>query len=284
VAVNAQDVKKLREQTGAGMMDCKKALQETGGDFTQAVRYLREKGLAEAKKRAGREAREGRIAVSSSGDGNAALMLEVNCETDFVARTDEFDRFVQETGAKLLAGGATGMEEIPGEVERMVKEAAASFGENVLLRRFVRFDKTDAAKSVFNSYIHLGGKVGVLSEYLIDGPRDHPEVLDFMKNVSLQIASMEPVSISREDIPQEALEEQKEILRRQARESGKPEHILDKIVEGRLAKYFGEACLLEQKYVKDSSQTIDQYRTSVQDRAGAQVRVVRFARFKLGED
>ena len=284
MAVNAQDVKKLREQTGAGMMDCKKALQETGGDFKQAVRYLREKGLAEAKKRAGREAREGRIAVSSSGDGNAALMLEVNCETDFVARTDEFDRFVQETGAKLLAGGATGMEEIPGEVERMVKEAAASFGENVLLRRFVRFDKTDAAKSVFNSYIHLGGKVGVLSEYLIDGPRDHPEVLDFMKNVSLQIASMEPVSISREDIPQEALEEQKEILRRQARESGKPEHILDKIVEGRLAKYFGEACLLEQKYVKDSSQTIDQYRTSVQDRAGVQVRVVRFARFKLGED
>ncbi len=284
MAVNAQDVKQLRERTGAGMMDCKKALQETGGDFKQAVRYLREKGLAEAKKRSGREAKEGRVTVVFSEDGGAALMVEVNCETDFVARTEQFSEFVQQAARKLLASGETDMDAVPGEVEREVKKAAASFGENVLLRRFVRFDKTDPDRSVFNSYIHLGGKVGVLAEYLVDGPRDHPDVQEFMKNVSLQIASMEPVSISREDIPEQVLEEQKAIYRRQAGESGKPDHILEKIVEGKLSKFFAEACLLEQKYVKDSSLTIDQYRKSVQDRAGVQVRPSRFERFKLGED
>jgi elongation factor Ts len=284
VAVNAQDVKKLREQTGAGMMDCKKALQETEGDFTQAVRYLREKGLAEAKKRSGREAKEGRIAVTLSQDGNSALMVEINCETDFVARTDQFTQFVQQVSQKLLASDATTADQVTEEVERMVKEAAASFGENVLMRRLVRFEKQDQRTSVFHSYIHLGGKVGVLAEFLVDGSQDNAEVQDFMKNVSLQIASMEPLSVSRNDVSAEVLDEQKAIYMQQAKESGKPDHILEKIVDGRLSKFFAEACLMEQKYVKDSSQTIDQYRESVQKRSGARITVLRFARFKLGEE
>jgi elongation factor Ts len=284
VAVNAQDVKKLREQTGAGMMDCKKALQEMGGDFDQAVRYLREKGLAEAKKRSGREAKEGQITVAFSTDGSSAVMAEVNCETDFVSRTDEFSAFVQRVASGLLQSGATDMEQVPGDVEQEVKEAAASFGENVLLRRFARFDKSDPEKSVFNSYIHLGGKVGVLTEFLIDKTADSQPVTDFMKNVSLQIASMEPVSISRDDIPAEILDEQKQIFMNQARESGKPENILEKIVQGRISKYYAEACLLEQKYVRDSNMTIDEYRKSVESETGSSIQIARFKRFKLGEE
>ncbi len=286
MAVNAQDVRSLREKTGAGIMDCKMALIESGGDFEKAVKYLKEKGLAEAKKRSGREAREGIIAVSYTGDKNSVVMAEVNCETDFVARTDKFKDFVQDTVVRLLDLGVTDTGSLPDEIAGRIKEAAASFGENILLRRIARFDSFDSDKSVLYSYIHLDGKVGVIVEYTVDDTEliGSADVQDLMKNVSLQIASMDPVSLSQDDFPVELLEEQKDIFIQQARESGKPDTILEKIVSGRMKKFFSESCLLEQKYVKDGAITVGEYIKSVSDRAGTAVTVQRFSRFKLGEE
>jgi len=286
VAVNAQDVKSLREKIGAGIMDCKKALIESGGDFEKAVKYLKEKGLAEAKKRSGRDAREGIIAVSYTGDKSAVVMSEVNCETDFVARTDKFKDFVQDTVDMLLELDAEDVGHLPAEISERIKGAAVSFGENILLRKIARFAKSDANRSVLYSYIHLDGKVGVIVEYTVDdaGLVNSADVQDLMKNVSLQIASMDPVSLSQDDCPAALFEEQKGIFIQQARESGKPEKILEKIVSGRIKKFFAESCLLEQKYVKDPNVTVGEYIKSVSDIAGTPVTVKRFSRFKLGEE
>lgn len=286
MAINAQDVKSLREKTGAGIMDCKKALIESDGDFDKAVKYLKEKGLAEAKKRSGREAKEGRIAVSYSVDRKSVVMVEINCETDFVSRTDKFGEFVQSTVDELLERGVENTNNLPPEISERVKEAAATFGENILLRRIARFDISEPEKSVLYSYIHLDGKVGVIVEYVVadKGSIENEEVQGLMKNVALQIASMDPVSLTQEDFPTAQLEEQKAIFMQQARESGKPEKILDKIVTGRMKKFFAESCLLEQKYVKDGNLTVGEYIKGVSDRTGTPVTVQRFARFKLGEE
>lgn len=282
MAIAAQDVKSLREKTGAGMMDCKNALKETDGDFDKAVKLLREKGLADAKKRSGREAREGVITVSFSEDRSRAVMIEVNCETDFVARTDEFARFVQKTADGLLEREVEGVDAVPPDIVNSVKEAAGSFGENVILRRMCAYTAS-GENGVLQSYIHLGGKVGVLVEFSLEG-EESPPVREFMKNVSLQIASMEPISISPDDMPGDAVQEQKEIFMKQARESGKPEKILDKIVDGRMKKFFSESCLLEQKYVKDPDLSIDAYRENVEKDNHVSIGILRFTRFKLGED
>ena len=287
MAVNAQDVKVLREKTGAGIMDCKKALMENDGDLGQAVIYLKEKGLADAKNRSGREAKDGRIAVVYSADGNAVLMLEVNCETDFVSRTDEYDAFTQNVAKTILDEGSTSVENLSQSIKDRVKDAIASFGENILIRKFVRFEKSDPEKSVFHSYIHMGGKVGVIVEFLLqgDGLSENAGVKGFERNVALQIASMAPVSVRRDEFPEELIEEQRGIFITQARESGKPENILDKIVTGKMNRYYSESCLLEQKYVKDGDLTIEKYLKKVeQDAGGGTIDIKHFARFKLGEE
>ena len=287
MAVNAQDVKVLREKTGAGIMDCKKALMENDGDLDQAVLYLKEKGLADAKKRSGREAKDGKITVVYSDDGNAALMVEVNCETDFVSRTDEYDAFTQDVAKAILDEGSDSVESFSQSIKDLVKDAIASFGENILLSKVVRFDKSDPKKSIFHSYIHMGGKVGVIVEFIIQGDElsENELVKEFENNVALQIASMAPLSVSRDEFPEKLLEEQRGIFMTQAKESGKPENILDKIVTGKMNKYFAESCLLEQKYVKDGDITIEKYLKKVEQDAGAgSIEIRRFARFKLGEE
>ena len=286
MAISAQVVKELREKTGAGFMDCKKALEKTNGDFEEAIKYLKEKGLADAQKRSGREAKEGLIAIKTSKDQNEILMVEINCETDFVSRTEKFKSFVEEVASTILEKGIASIDEIDSEIDTKVKEAAGSFGENVVIKRIVRFKKSDPDKSYFQSYIHLDGKVGVIVEIFVDPSelKDNETFLDFAKNVSLQIASMNPVSVSRNDIPEDILKEQKEIFAKQAKESGKPDKIIDKIVEGRLNKFFAENCLLEQKYVKDSDITIKEYKERVEKDLNCKIEIKRFARFKLGED
>lgn len=286
MAISAQVVKELREKTGAGFMDCKKALEKTNGDFGEAIKYLKEKGLADAQKRSGREAKEGLIAIRNSKDQNEILMVEINCETDFVSRTEKFKSFVEEAASTILEKGIASIDEIDSEIDTKVKEAAGSFGENVVIKRIVRFKKSDPEKSYFQSYIHLNGKVGVIVEIIVDPSeiKDNEKFLDFAKDVSLQIASMNPVSISRNDIPEDILKEQKEIFAKQAKDSGKPDKIIDKIVEGRLNKFFAENCLLEQKYVKDSNITIQEYKERVEKDLNCKIEIKRFARFKLGED
>jgi elongation factor Ts len=286
VSVNAGDVKRLREKTGAGIMDCKKALMETGGNMDGAIKYLKEKGLADAKKRSGRKAKDGKVAVSFSSDGNRALMAEVNCETDFVSRTPEYEGFVQELADQLLHEGVSDVQGVSEPVKSKVKDGIANFGENIILRKIALFEKSDPVKSVFQSYIHLVGKVGVIAEFLLhgDGLAERAEVQELMKNVSLQIASMGPLSVSRDDFPEQVLDEQREIFMTQARESGKPEAILEKIVQGRINKFFADSCLLEQKYVRDGNLTIKQYIDDVAQKVKGGVEVKRFARFKLGEE
>jgi elongation factor Ts len=286
VSVNAGDVKRLRDRTGAGIMDCKKALMESEGNLEGAIKYLKEKGLADAKKRSGREAKDGKIAVSFSGDGNRVLMVEINCETDFVSRTPEYEKFTQEMADDLLKEGVSNVQEIPDALKTKVKDAIAGFGENILLRKVETFMKSDPKRSVFHSYIHLGGKVGVIAEFTVDGDglAGREEVQELMKNLLLQIASMGPLSISRDDFPKQVLDEQREIFMTQARESGKPEAILAKIVQGRINKFFSEFCLLEQKYVKDGNLTVKQYLDGVAQEVQGGIEIKRFARFKLGEE
>jgi len=284
--INAQDVKRLREKTGAGIMDCKKALIESDGDFEKAIKYLKEKGLAEAGKRSEREAKEGIITVVSSEDGRVRVMAEINCETDFVSRTDDFQKFVNEAANGILESGAEDTGSLGPDIEEKIKDAIASFGENIIIRRMVRFEKADDAGSEFTSYIHLGGKVGVLVEFLIDGQKggENADVEELEKNIALQIASMAPIGISQDDIPTETVEEQRGIYMVQARESGKPEHILEKIAQGRMKKFFAESCLLEQKYVKDGDLTVEKYLKSVEQKTESKIVIKRFARFKLGEE
>jgi len=286
VSINAQDVKVLREKTGAGIMDCKQALSECGGDFDKAVKYLREKGLAEAKKRSGREAKEGIITIVFSNDKKQALMVEINCETDFVSRTDQYRLFVHDIANCLLEKDVDDVSQLPEEVKVKVKEASAAFGENIILRKVVRFKKLDPVKSVFDSYIHLDGKVGVIVEFFVEDPKTYsdPVFKEFSRNICMQIASMGPISISRDDVPEEILEEQREIFTKQTKESGKPEKIIDKIVSGKMEKYFSEFCLLNQKYVRDSNISVGEYLKQTEQKVSSKIQIKRFARFKLGEE
>ena len=286
MAISAQDVKVLREKTGAGIMECKKALTESAGDIEKAIKSLREKGLAEAKKRSGREAKEGIITVAFSDDGNEVVMVELNCETDFVSRTDQYKDFVEETAHAVLEQGLTDTENLSDNVKTKIKEAIASFGENIILRKIARFKKSDDKLSVLHSYIHLGGKVGVIIEFKVDdaGMEKNEDFKECIKNVVLQIASMDPIAVSRDDVPTDVIDEQKEILSKQAKDSGKPEKIIDKIVEGRLEKFFAQMCLLEQKYVKDSDLTVGKYLKQTEEKTAGKINIERFARFKLGEE
>jgi elongation factor Ts len=286
VAIGAQDVKVLREKTGAGIMECKKALAESNGDIDKAIKSLREKGLAEAKKRSGREAKEGIITVVYSKDDSEVVMVELNCETDFVSRTDKYTDFVQKTALTVLDEGITDAGNLSEKLQTGVKEAISSFGENIILRKIERFKKSDERLSVLHSYIHLGGKVGVIIELKIDDEavEENEDFKEFVKNVVLQIASMDPIAVSRDDVQADVIEDQKEVLSKQAGDSGKPEKIIEKIVEGRLEKFFAQMCLLEQKYVKDSDLTVGKYLNQTEEKIKGKFKIERFARFKLGEE
>lgn len=286
VSISAQVVKTLREKTGAGIMDCKQALADTNGDIEKAVKILREKGLAEAKKRSGREAKEGIITIVFNKEHDIATMVEVNCETDFVSRTDQYKDFVQAVAEAVLNKAVEDVEDLPEDVNNMIKEAISSFGENILLRKIARFGKYDKQKRVFQSYIHMGSKVGVLVEFVLEDEemKNNEALKEFTKNVALQIASMGPFAISRDDFSEEIVREQREIFSKQAKASGKPEKIIEKIVSGKMEKYFSETSLLEQKYVKDTNITVGNYLSETQERVGGNIEIKRFERFKLGEE
>ena len=286
MAISAQDVKTLREKTGAGIMDCKQALADTDGNIDKAIKLLREKGLAEAQKRSEREAKEGIITVGFNKENDVACMVEVNCETDFVSRTDKYRDFVENLAKTVLERELENPQELSEDVVNMVKDAISTFGENIILRKIARFEKSDKAKSVFQSYIHMGGKVGVLVEFLLENTNmaNNNDFQEFAKNVALQVASMSPYAISRDDFSEEIMNEQKEIFTKQAQESKKPENIIEKIVKGKMEKFFSETSLLEQKFVKDTNITIGKYLTDTQDKAGGKIDLNRFARFKLGEE
>ncbi|MYL48666.1 elongation factor Ts [Halobacillus litoralis] len=275
MAVNAKMVKELREKTGAGMMDCKKALTETDGDMDKAMEWLREKGISKAAKKADRIAAEGSAAIEISG--NTAVLFEVNCETDFVTKNDQFKDLLKDLGQHLLSQKPATVEEAleqklhgDGEVlSSYITERVAKIGEKISLRRFVIKEKTD--NDAFGAYLHMGGNIGVLT--VLEGSTDESAA----KDVAMHVAAVNPRYVSRDEIPQEEADKEREMLKTQAMNEGKPENIVEKMVEGRLNKFFEEICLLDQSFVKDPDQKVKQFVAST----GGQI--TGFDRFEVGE-
>lgn len=279
--VTAQMVKELRGRTGAGIMDCKEALREMSGDLEESIRYLRENGLLKAAKKAGREATEGQVSALVADDGQSGVLVEVNCETDFVARTDDFQALVSLVENQVLAEGPESASAEGGPVQAAVAAAIAKLGENIMFGRGERFalDSGEKGKIVF--YIHPGGRVGVLVE--LKSESDSPILDEVGRDMAMHIAASRPTFIDESGVPGAVLESEREILLAQQKESGKPEEILVKIVEGRLKKYLKEICLLEQPFVKDPDQTVGAVLSAKGKEMGGALSVSRFIRFELGE-
>jgi elongation factor Ts len=294
--ITAKDVQELRQRTGAGMMDCKKALEETGGDVHKAVEYLRKKGIAKAEKRADRAASEGRIVALVSDDAKTAALVEINSETDFVARNEEFGALAQDVATQVFGAAAfDGIVTVATEGEVMkqpwhkdasktvadaVKEASGKTGENVVVRRYARF-KTDG---VIGSYVHHNGRVAVIVD--IAGGTG-PAVQNVAKSVAEHIAAgvpKVPLGVNREEVPSDIVERERRIYEEQARTAGKPDAMIAKIVDGQVNKFFSENTLLDQPWVRDDSKTIRQLVADASKESGSTLTVRRFARFQMGEE
>ena len=274
MAISAKLVKELREKTGAGMMDCKKALTETDGDIDKAVDYLRENGIAKAAKKADRIAAEGLVHVETKG--NDAVILEINSETDFVARNEGFQELVKEIANQALETKASSVEELnesklpSGDtVDGRMKEAIATIGEKLSIRRFAIRSKSD--NDAFGAYLHMGGRIGVLS--VVEGTTDE----EAAKDVAMHIAAINPKYVSSDQVSEEELSHEKEVLKQQALNEGKPEKIVEKMVEGHMRKYLQEICAVDQDFVKDPDQTVESY---LKSKGG---KLVDFVRYEVGE-
>jgi elongation factor Ts len=274
MAITAQMVKELREKTGAGMMDCKKALQATDGDMNKAIDFLREKGIAKAANKSDRIAAEGITAIVT--EGNDAVILEVNSETDFVAKNEGFQVLVKELSAHLVKNKPATVEEAEAQtmengatVADYINAAIAKIGEKLSLRRFAVISKTDS--DAFGAYLHMGGRISVLS--VLEGTTDDSAA----KDVSMHIAALNPKYVSRDQVSAEEVEHEREVLTQQALNEGKPEKIVAKMVEGRLGKYFEDVCVLDQTFVKNPDLKVRQFVES----KGATIR--EFVRYEVGE-
>ncbi|MBR5302234.1 MAG: elongation factor Ts [Clostridia bacterium] len=291
MAMTSQMVKELREMTQAGMMDCKKALVEADGNMDKAVEWLREKGLAAAAKKAGRIAAEGVVASYITECGKVGVVVEVNCETDFVAKTDNFVNFSKNVAKHIAYANPADIDALMAQkfvddetktITDLVSDATVSIGEKISIRRFARYAIENGA---VESYIHMGGKIGVLLKV----ENDNAETLNnetfktFYHDVALQIAAAKPSYVRKEEVPSENLAKEREILRAQALNEGKPEKIVDKMVDGRIQKYYKEVCLIEQPFVKDGDKSIAQLTAEVAKEIGANINIVSFERFERGE-
>lgn len=290
--ISASMVKELREMTGAGMMDCKKALTNTDGDMDKAVEWLRENGLAKAEKKAGRIAAEGIVKTNISEDGKSAAIVEVNSETDFVAKNEKFQNYVAAVATQVSSSTAEDIDAFMEEpwaedTSKTVKEELASqiatIGENMNIRRFA---KVSCENGLVVDYIHAGGKIGVLIAAETDNTGD--EVVECLKNVAMQIAAMSPLYLSTDDVSEEYKEKEKEVLLAQAKNdpknAGKPDNIIEKMITGRLNKELKEVCLLEQAYVKaEDKENVGQYVQSVAKATGSNLKLTQFIRFETGE-
>ena len=293
MAVTAPMVKELREMTGAGMMDCKKALSATDGDMDKAVEFLREKGLAGAEKKAGRIAAEGIVVTALTEDSKKAVVVEVNAETDFVAKNEKFQTYAADVAAQALKTEAKDMEAFLAEKwekdpSLTVKEALSTqisiIGENMNIRRF---EQVEEANGFIASYIHGGGKIGVLIDVETDVVND--AVKEMAKNVAMQAAALKPMYTDRSEVSEEFIEHEKAILMAQIqndpKEASKPEKVIAGMIQGRINKELKEICLMDQVYVKaeDGKQSVDQYVKAVAKENGANIKIKKFVRFETGE-
>ena len=294
--ITAKDVQLLRQRTGAGMMDCKKALEETGGDVEKAVEYLRKKGIAKAEKRADRAASEGAIVALLSDDAKTAALVEVNSETDFVARNDEFQALAKAVASQLFGDASfDGVVTVAQEGELMkqpwhkdagktvadvVKEASGKTGENVVVRRYARF-KTDG---VIGSYVHHNGRVAVMVD-VAGGTGEAVKALarSIAEHVAAGVPKV-PLGVNRDEIKTDIIDRERRIYEEQARTAGKPEAMIGKIVDGQINRFYAENTLLDQPWVRDDSKTIRQLVTDASKESGSTLAVRRFARFQMGEE
>jgi len=287
--ITAAIVKQLRDKTNAGMMDCKKVLTETNGDIDAAIKLLRERGIAKAGAKADRAANEGIITARVSGDAKSGILLEVNCETDFVSKNDNFRGFVDGLAGTLEAASPADLDAAlatthgEGSVADAVKAKIAEIGENMQLRKYVRYEAAEGG--VIASYIHMGGKVGVLLEVGTTKPEtaSTEAFRDLVRDLTLHIAAAAPKGLAREDIPADVVAAEEEIFRARLADSGKPANIIENILKGQINKFFAENCFLEQGFVKDDKTSIKQLLEAISKETGDTITVTRFVRFGLGE-
>lgn len=279
MSLSMKDVKELRERTGAGVLDCKKALDETDGDIEAAIDYLREKGMSEAAKKSSRVAAEGIVNVLINENRDQGIIVEVNSETDFVAKNEKFQELVKNISEHIMNSDAQTIEDINTEkwykdenksVQTIIREAIAEIGENINLRRYQKIE-TDG---FLYGYIHLNGKIGVLAEF--EGEKTE-QTLNTAKNICMHIAASNPEYISRDDVDQAVVEKEKDIIKEQLKNEGKPEHILDQIITGKINKFYNQICLLEQEYIRDTDLQVQE----VMDES--EVSIKQFVRYELGE-
>ena len=287
MAFTAQDVKTLREMTNVGMMDCKKALTETDGDMDKAVEWLREKGLAKAAKKAGRIAAEGMAYADVCPKCGVGAIVEVNCETDFCAKSELFVAFVKDICKAVIVGNPADVDALmqckyPGSeltVAEILPEKVMSIGENLQIRRFVRFDKNTSV-----AYVHAGGKIGVLVNLAVEGGIDATEI---GKNVAMQIAALNPRFWDKSDVTEDVLEEEKKIalalMDQDPKMASKPQQVKEKIAAGKINKFYEENCLLQQPFVKDGAVSVEQYMAAAAKELGGKVKFVDAVRFEKGE-
>lgn len=278
MAITSEQVKFLREKTGAGIMDCKRALEESSGDIEKAIDYLRKKGAATAEKRAGKMAKEGVIVTCVAEDGKRGVIVEVNCETDFVARGEDFVNFANAVAEVIDRHYPSTLAQVQDlstpsgkKVSEMLKELLAKVGEKIEIRRFTLFESIDGT---IGAYTHMGSKIGVLVELAGLGGSNDGEVLS--RDIAMQITAMNPQYIRREEVEKDIINREMDIYRTQAKNEGKPEEVIERIATGRLEKFFQEVCLLEQTFIKDSGKTVNEL-------LGNTGSVRRFRRFHLGE-
>ena len=285
MTITAAEVKKLRDQTGAGMMECKAALTEANGNFDEANTILRKRGLASAAKKAGRATSEGLIGSRLSADGSAGVLVEVNCESDFVARTDDFKQMVEDILTEIEnagdGAGQTLLTDPTGSIQKRLAAGIAKLGENMAVPRFVRY----AGKGYVGQYIHMGGKIGVQVEFAGVTPdvAKRDEFATLVKEIAMQIAASSPTYVSRAAVPGELLDKEKSIYRAQMETANKPANVIDKIVEGKLGSFYKQVVLPDQESIRDSKLSVADVLVAASKILGAQVNVSRFPRLRVGE-
>ena len=289
MAFTAQDVKSLREKTGCGMMDCKKALTEANGDMDAAIDILREQGLAKVAKKAGRIAAEGIAYAATNAEGTVGVVIEVNAETDFVAKNADFQNFVKTLADTVIAENPADVDALAQTkavgtevtVAELLQEKIQTIGENIKIRRFERFEGASVA------YVHAGGKIGVLVNFETDIDAASAEFIAYGKDVAMQIAALNTQYLDESDVPAEVLEHEKEIMVAQMKQdpkmANKPEQVLAKIVEGKVGKFYKENCLVDQEFVKDNSKTVGSYTAETAKALGGSIKIKKFVRFEKGE-
>ena len=285
--ISAKDVKALRDKTGAGMMDCKKALTEAGGDFEKAIEILRKKGASVAAKRAEKAANEGMVVTRIFNDGKSGAIVEVNCETDFVAKSDDFVEFANFVADAVVNNKPENIEALLNvetngkKVAEALNDIIGKIGEKIEISRFAI---VDAENGLVVDYVHHGAKLGVL--VVADNVKDEfaEELAAILKDVAMQVAAMKPLFVTREEVPEDVINKEKEIYMEVARKEGKPEQILDKIATGKLNKYYQETCLVEQAFVKDNTKTVGQLIDEFNKAHSADVKIVAFKRFHLSDE